>query len=267
MAAIAVVVVIWMGCAAWLLRWVFNSFFSSTANLPRLVDDPVTAAELESAVAHMRRRRLSDQATDGACPICLDAFSDAVEFLPCAHLACRDCASGLLQHAIRNDPAARVASVVGHVYRSMRCPVCRGLVDEIVPSFHRRREQAGAAGITDAAAVEALLITSLDHTLLQYNHPTHRMGNPSGGPVAWGRSLRVLLSEALYTAREFFSLPNAQRLQSYVALVGMVAYVLSPLDIIPDVIPIVGWLDDVIVIAAVLMIVIRAVVIMGGLRR
>jgi uncharacterized membrane protein YkvA (DUF1232 family) len=40
----------------------------------------------------------------------------------------------------------------------------------------------------------------------------------------------------------------------WLALIAVAVYVISPLDLIPDVIPILGWLDDATLISAVIVI-------------
>lgn len=61
----------------------------------------------------------------------------------------------------------------------------------------------------------------------------------------WARRLRLEVT-ALYLALRDPRMPWAARL-----LAGaVVAYALSPIDLIPDFIPVLGWLDDVVIVAA-----------------
>lgn len=43
--------------------------------------------------------------------------------------------------------------------------------------------------------------------------------------------------------------PTPRTMKNVLLLVGCILYLLSPIDLVPDVIPVLGWLDDIVVLA------------------
>lgn len=76
--------------------------------------------------------------------------------------------------------------------------------------------------------------------------------------------LRALQERAHHLKQETYALylaardPRTPRLVRVLALV-IVAYAISPIDLIPDVIPVVGYLDDLILIPAALVLLLRLI--------
>lgn len=70
----------------------------------------------------------------------------------------------------------------------------------------------------------------------------------------WARELKLQTLVVYFAARD----PRTPRLARVLAL-GIAAYALSPVDLIPDFIPVLGLLDDLIIVPLGLMLVLRMV--------
>lgn len=68
----------------------------------------------------------------------------------------------------------------------------------------------------------------------------------------WARQIKRDTVAVYFAARD----PRTPMLARYLAL-GVAAYALSPIDLIPDFIPIVGYLDDLLIVPLGLLLVIR----------
>jgi uncharacterized membrane protein YkvA (DUF1232 family) len=76
------------------------------------------------------------------------------------------------------------------------------------------------------------------------------------GPQA--RALARLVPDCLVLARGLLGDPEVP-LRCKLALAGLVAYLVSPVDLVPDFVPVVGLLDDAILVALTLRWIVRAV--------
>ncbi len=77
-----------------------------------------------------------------------------------------------------------------------------------------------------------------------------------GDPTSWREALR-LLPDLLRLLRALAADPELPR-GVRVRLVLVLAYLLLPVDLVPDVIPVLGWADDAIVVALALRSVVRS---------
>lgn len=81
---------------------------------------------------------------------------------------------------------------------------------------------------------------------------TRKLRDAGAAVRSWARTLRTRIL-ALYLAARHPQTPRAVRL----LIVVVVAYALSPIDLIPDFIPVLGLLDDVVLVPAGIWLVVR----------
>jgi uncharacterized membrane protein YkvA (DUF1232 family) len=67
-----------------------------------------------------------------------------------------------------------------------------------------------------------------------------------------------VIAERIALVRRLLTDPHAPR-RARVALLALLAYLLWPIDLIPDFIPVLGWIDDVVIAALVLRYVARVI--------
>ena len=81
----------------------------------------------------------------------------------------------------------------------------------------------------------------------------------AAGRVTDARAIARLVPDCLVLARRLLRDP-AVPLRHKIALAGLIAYLASPIDLVPDFVPIIGHLDD----AALVVLLIRALIRAGG---
>lgn len=77
------------------------------------------------------------------------------------------------------------------------------------------------------------------------------MGAGLGNPRRWAIRGAVLRQHGMTPSQliRFFRDPTISRWRKWAGLAAL-AYVLMPVDLVPDVLPVIGWLDDLGVVAA-----------------
>uniref|UniRef100_A0A915BXV5 E3 ubiquitin-protein ligase RNF170 n=1 Tax=Parascaris univalens TaxID=6257 RepID=A0A915BXV5_PARUN len=197
---------------------------------------------LEAAIDEFRRvfrgeqRRAAEAPTDGddqprqygqdrTCPICYGPASFAV-LTNCGHLFCCNCIYGYWRHS---------ASLVTPV----RCAVCRAVVSVLMPlPLEGERED----NIDEAVQSD-----------IQLNEYNRRFSGEPRPLVDYIRDLPVLLPYMLRTLLSVNGLMWMFRIRVFLCLTGVLIYVLSPFDILPEsALGVLGMLDDVFIAFVVL---------------
>lgn len=81
-----------------------------------------------------------------------------------------------------------------------------------------------------------------------------RLGTPGHAVRRWAKGLKQQTLVVYFAARD----PRTPWLARLLAL-GIAAYALSPIDLIPDFIPVLGYLDDLVIVPLGLMLVLRLI--------
>jgi uncharacterized membrane protein YkvA (DUF1232 family) len=181
--------------------------------------DPQEAQHLRDVAARMRVRRVEAQDADDQCIICLGEFDNPIEAIPCGHLFDSDCFVALIETGRFNN----------------KCPTCRSQIDLVVPCFRRRPPQEPAEQT----------LANFAAPLRRYNNNANR--NFDGGAAVMGRRGQALLQ---FAWTNFNRLPRRIRGQLVALLIFGISYLISPYDLISEGVagPLIGYLDDVIVI-------------------
>jgi len=200
------------------------------ANGPHPTPDQLREQFLADRQANMRPHY-----QDRQCPICLMDARLAVE-TNCGHLFCGGCLSTYwtTQHPTR--------------LTAMQCPYCRQPVSILFPQFTAAEitgivNGANDAGTADDAAGDATVTPqSVTDFINTYNRRF------SGQPRPWMDYVYDLPVIMRHLASELFTVGGLAiifRLRVLFLVLGMVFYVISPLDIIPEaVFGIFGLMDD-----------------------
>ena len=181
------------------------------------------AQALQETAQRMRRRRLEHQNEEQECVICLGEFENPVEVLDCGHLYCSECLLALVQ--TRNFAG--------------KCPTCRDQIKLILPAFHRRPQNQTA---------EEIMRTFPDD-LRRFNH-----NNPIELHQAFINNGNHFQAVMNYALRNFNRLPPRIKGRIIVLVITGIGYLISPIDFIPDGIPIFGFMDDLVLIIVLLII-------------
>ena len=185
------------------------------------VEDLPTRAEVEQIANAMRRaagtRLRQNLDDDPHCGLCLDEYTSPVELLPCGHTYCNACILLLWSHTGR--------------HRRICCPVCRSPAEYIFPAYALRDvvAQRGGGGGDAAEGIR------IDRQLHAYN---------TNATFAARSSFRTLLLVLRRGITHASLLPVLIQLKIAAVIVLMVVYIVSPVDVVPDVLGAIGLVDD-----------------------
>ncbi|TMS33827.1 hypothetical protein L596_001518 [Steinernema carpocapsae] len=188
----------------------------------QLVDDfrSVLLPRRRSSTANHDPNNIPNQPfnIDQECPIC---FADAAHpiMTNCGHLFCCSCLIGYWRHA------------GGHLITPVRCAVCRATVTVLLPMNWN-------ADVVDEGSEAATLSKDLN----DYNSRFSRGSRPM---MDYVRDLPVLIP---YLARQMLTVDGLVlmfRMRMLLCLIGVVIYILCPIDFIPEsVFGVIGIVDD-----------------------
>eukprot|EP00271_Cylindrocystis_brebissonii_P023368 TRINITY_DN9667_c0_g1_i1.p1 TRINITY_DN9667_c0_g1~~TRINITY_DN9667_c0_g1_i1.p1 ORF type:complete len:295 (+),score=42.62 TRINITY_DN9667_c0_g1_i1:830-1714(+) len=191
-------------------------------------DDAATASRSTSGARGRSTGMMRDMDSppeNDCCAICHERFTVPCQ-ANCSHWFCGECILGVWEHGSRR-------------LNSIQCPICRRLVNLIIPS------QAPEWRTADPALSQRVL-----QGVAMYN----RMFG--GGPVSFWQRIRDMPLLLRRLAWEFSDPQRAYRQLHNVRLVCclllVVLYVLSPFDIIPEfLLGFLGLLDDILLLGIV----------------
>lgn len=152
------------------------------------------------------------QVSSSSCPVCLEDHIRTPVTSQCGHVVCGQCWVAMAE---RKDP--------------LECCVCRARVTLLIPLYGM-----GGDGSASSDPVVAQWIA-------RFNQSQSRES----------RQLWPAMQEDYQLVRRSFRSTISFRAAVFFSLAIVVAYCLSPLDLIPDSIPVVGLLDDALIVLAV----------------
>lgn len=182
--------------------------------------------EGERLVQRESTRNLQHTAnSDGSvCAICLDIFVLPIE-TNCGHLFCANCLLSYRNH--------------GNTLRIMQCPMCRQTVTLLFECF------------TNTADVSHQTLSDVRSEIRHYNR---RFSTATSGWLDYLRDIPTLFR---HLWREFFSVGGLVlmfRIRVLMCVIAAIVYLLSPLDIIPELfLGLFGLLDDAFILVLLLM--------------
>ena len=175
-------------------------------------------------------------AAAATCPICLDAPPSFPALTNCGHYFCASCIVDFWEHQRRVQP--------------LPCPCCRQTVTMLHTQFPENADRLGSS--LSAAELDAF-------------HRARRNAQTFNRAIAHQRrsvcqimrDTPVLLAELQRSLRTRGGVGRFLRGGAWLRLVAaffpVVTYVVSPVDVLPDFLPIIGQLDDVLAIVLFVM--------------
>lgn len=154
-----------------------------------------------------------------SCAICLDEQINTPVASQCGHILCAKC---WMSVGIRGE-------------QRIDCPICRTKVTLLIPLYGQQQQQqrggrrGGGGG--DGGDDDAVMTWIRNFNNAQCN-----------------RSLWAVLQEQYQLVQRGFRSTFAFKIAAFVSFLVVFLYLLSPVDIIPDAIPLVGRLDDLFVV-------------------
>lgn len=225
-AVVAIVYLIAESFLPSLLQFLSFGFFRQPPPPPL---PPATADEiraLQEAAQLRRARRVEQQNDDAECVICLGALERPVELLPCAHFFCQDCFCALV-----DTPAFQ-----------NRCPTCRQNIHFVAPAFQRMPPNETA---------EQTMANFAD-SLRRFNQDRRYLNNNNNNFLNHHNNqfLGTFNMVIQFAMRNFGRLPVRAKLQIFFSVLFALTYLVSPYDLLSEAVagPVVGFLDDLVVI-------------------